>query len=120
MSIAGPKTRETLLGCVHNLDLSHEAFPFMAVGDAEVAGCPVRVFRISFSGEMAYEIATPAGYAESVWNAVLKAGDPFGIPPYGLEALILLRIEKGHVAGSELNGQTTAVDLGLGRMLKRR
>jgi sarcosine oxidase subunit alpha len=120
MSIAGPKTRETLLGCVRGLDLSNEAFPFMAVGDAEVAGCPVRVFRISFSGEMAYEIATPSGYAETVWNAVLKAGDAFGISPYGVEALSLLRIEKGHVAGAELNGQTTAADLGLARMLKRR
>ncbi len=120
MSVAGPKVRETLVACVHGLDLSNEAFPFMAVAEAEVAGCPVRVFRISFSGEMAYEIATPAGYAETVWSAVLQAGDAHGITPYGVEALGLLRIEKGHVAGSELNGQTTAADLGLGRMLKRR
>jgi sarcosine oxidase subunit alpha len=120
MSIAGPKAREMLLGCVRGLDLSNEAFPFMAVGDGTVANRPARVFRISFSGELAYEIATPAGYAETVWNAVMQAGEPFGITPYGVEALGLLRIEKGHAAGPELNGQTTADDLGLGRMLKKR
>ncbi len=120
MSIAGPKTRATISKIVEGLDLSNEAFPFMAVGDGSVRGCPVRVFRISFSGEMAYEIATPAGYAQTVWNAVLEAGEEFAIEPYGLEALGLLRIEKGHVAGSELNGQTTAIDLGLGKMVKKR
>lgn len=120
MSIAGPRARETLLQVVRGLDLSNQAFPFMAVGDAEVADCPVRVFRISFSGEMAYEVATPWGYGLGVWEAILQAGAAFGIQPYGVEALGLLRIEKGHVAGPELNGQTTAADLGLGRMLKPR
>ena len=120
MSVAGPQARATIAKIVDGLDLSNAAFPFMAVGDATVRGCPVRVFRISFSGEMAYEIATPAGYAEVVWTAVLEAGAEFGIEPYGVEALGLLRIEKGHVAGSELNGQTTAADLGLEKMLKKR
>jgi sarcosine oxidase subunit alpha len=120
MSIAGPKSRATIGKIVEGLDISNEAFPFMAVGDATVRGHPVRVFRISFSGEMAYEIATPAGYAERVWTAVMEAGSEFGIEPYGIEALGLLRIEKGHVAGSELNGQTTATDLGLGKMFKKR
>ena len=120
MSIAGPNARATIQKVVEGLDLSNEAFPFMAVGDATVKGCPVRVFRISFSGEMAYEIATPAGFAETVWQAVIDAGEAFRIEPYGLEALGLLRIEKGHVAGSELNGTTTASDLGLGKMIKKR
>jgi sarcosine oxidase subunit alpha len=120
MSIAGPKSRATIGKIVEGLDISNEAFPFMAVGDATVRGHPVRVFRISFSGEMAYEIATPAGYADRVWTAVMEAGSEFGIEPYGIEALGLLRIEKGHVAGSELNGQTTATDLGLGKMFKKR
>jgi sarcosine oxidase subunit alpha len=120
MSIAGPRARDTIAKVVEGLDLSNEAFPFMAVGDAAVRGCPVRVFRISFSGEMAYEIATPAGFAEKVWTAVLEAGEEFGIEPYGVEALGLLRIEKGHVTGAELNGQTTAVDVGLEKMLKKR
>ncbi|HEY3846843.1 MAG TPA: sarcosine oxidase subunit alpha family protein [Acetobacteraceae bacterium] len=120
MSVAGPRARDTLLQVIGGLDLSNEAFPFMAVGDAEVAGCPVRVFRISFSGELAYEVATPWGYGPAVWQAIVQAGASFGIQPYGVEALGLLRIEKGHVAGPELNGQTTAADLGLGRMLKPR
>ncbi|HEX5328042.1 MAG TPA: glycine cleavage T C-terminal barrel domain-containing protein, partial [Acetobacteraceae bacterium] len=119
-SMAGPRARDLLRCVVQGLDLSNGAFPFMAVGDAEIAGCPVRVFRISFSGELAYEIATPWGYGVSVWEAVLQAGAEFGIEPYGTEALGLLRIEKGHVAGPELNGQTTATDLGLGGMLKKR
>jgi sarcosine oxidase subunit alpha len=120
MSVAGPRARDVLRAAVQDLDLSNEAFPFMAVAEARVAGCPVRVFRISFSGELAYEIATPWGYGLAVWEAVMQAGAPFGIEPYGIEALSLLRIEKGHVAGPELNGQTTAADLGLGRMLKKR
>ncbi|MGE0715607.1 MAG: sarcosine oxidase subunit alpha family protein [Alphaproteobacteria bacterium] len=120
MSIAGPKARNTVARAVEGLDVGNAALPFMGVADATVAGCPVRVFRISFSGELAYEIATPAGYALTVWEAVLAAGREDGIEPYGVEALGLLRIEKGHVAGSELTGQTTARDLGLDRMAKKR
>ena len=119
MSVAGPYSRATLEKVITGLDLSNAAFPFMAVGEARLAGFPVRVFRISFSGELAYEIATPSAYGEAVWNAILAAGKEFGIVPYGLEALNLLRIEKGHPAGPELNGQTTAADLGMGRMLKK-
>ena len=119
MSVAGPRARDTLLNCVAGLDLSNSAFPFMATGAGEVDGCPVRVFRVSFSGELAYEIATPAGYGERVWRAIIEAGAAFGILPYGLEALSLLRVEKGHVAGPELNGQTTARDLGMEKMLKK-
>ncbi|MCK6452328.1 MAG: sarcosine oxidase subunit alpha family protein [Alphaproteobacteria bacterium] len=120
MSLAGPQARATLAKAVEGLDLDNAAFPFMGVGDAAIAGCPVRIFRISFSGELAYEVATPAGHAERVWEAVLAAGRAHGIAPYGVEALGLLRIEKGHVAGPELTGHTTARDLGLERMLKKR
>ncbi len=120
MSIAGPRARDVVAGVVQGIDISNEAFPFMAVADCLAAGVPARLFRISFSGELAYEIAMPAGYAAQVWQAVMAAGAPHGIEPYGVEALGLLRIEKGHVAGSEINGQTTAQDLGLGRMLKKK
>jgi len=120
MSVAGPRARDLLAGIVTGLDLGNDAFPFMAVGAGEVGGCPVRVARISFSGELAYELMTPAGFAETAWQAVIDAGAPFGLAPYGLEALNLLRIEKGHVAGAELNGQTTAADLGLARMMRKR
>jgi sarcosine oxidase subunit alpha len=91
----------------------------MAAGEATIAGIPVRVFRISFSGELAYEVAAPSGDGETVWEAIIAAGEEFGIVPYGLEAMGLMRIEKGHAAGPELNGQTTAADLGMGRMVKK-
>jgi heterotetrameric sarcosine oxidase alpha subunit len=120
IAIAGPRAREVVAGVIESVDLSNEAFPFMAVADCMAAGVPARLFRISFSGELAYEIAMPAGYAAHVWQAAMAAGATHGIEPYGVEALGLLRIEKGHVAGSELNGQTTAHDLGLGRMLKKK
>jgi sarcosine oxidase subunit alpha len=77
------------------------------------------VFRISFSGELAYELAVPAAHALRAWTAVLEAGRPLGLAPYGLDALNTLRIEKGHVTTAELNGNTTAADLGLGRLLKK-
>ncbi len=119
VAVAGPKSRETLAAAVDGLDLSNEVFPFMGVGEGKIAGVPVRLFRISFSGELAYEIAVPSGHAETVWEAILAAGKPFGIVPYGLEAMSLMRVEKGHAAGPELNGQTTAADLGMGRMMKK-
>src|SRR4029079_1188849 len=78
---------------------------------------PARIFRLSFSGELAYELAVPANRGDGVVRALMRAGQAFGAVAYGTEALGVLRIEKGHVAGNELNGQTTAADLGLGRMI---
>ncbi len=118
-AVAGPNAREVLRRLVDPAhDISNEAFPFMAVGEMTVGGgIAARLFRISFSGELAYELAVPARYGEAVARALLELGKPFGIRPYGLEALTVLRIEKGHAAGGELNGQTTAADLALGRMM---
>jgi methylglutamate dehydrogenase subunit C len=118
-ALAGPRSREVVTALVADLDLSREAFPFMAASTATIAGVAGRVFRISFSGELAYELAVPARHALAVWLAVLAAGAPFGIEPYGLDALNTLRIEKGHVTGAEMNGNTCAADLGFGRMLKQ-
>jgi glycine cleavage system aminomethyltransferase T len=93
-------------------------FPYLAAKDVTVlGGLTARLFRISFSGEHAYELAVPADYGTTAAQAVMKAGEEFGIAPYGTEALSIMRIEKGHVAGNELNGTTTAADLGLGRMM---
>jgi sarcosine oxidase subunit alpha len=118
-SIAGPRSRDVLRAVVDPAhDLSNEAFPHLAAGAVTVGGgIPARLFRISFSGELAYELAVPASYGEAAIRALMAAGAPFGIAPYGTEALSVLRIEKGHVAGAELNGQTTARDLGLQRMM---
>ncbi|HJS91482.1 MAG TPA: 2Fe-2S iron-sulfur cluster-binding protein [Steroidobacteraceae bacterium] len=118
LAVAGPRSRELIGSIVSELDLSNGAFPFMAAAPARIAGIAGRVFRISFSGELAYELAVPASEARKAWSALLEAGRPFGLVPYGLDALNTLRIEKGHVTGAELNGNTTADDLGFGRMLK--
>ena len=118
-ALAGPRARDVLRKVIEGLDIANDAFPFMAVGAARFAGVPGRLFRISFSGELAYEVAVPAAYALAVWERLLAAGEPFGIRPYGLDALNVLRIEKGHVTGGEINGGTTARDLGLAKMLKK-
>ena len=115
--ILGAPHRER--GLVDGLDLSNEAFPFMAAAETAVAGLPARVFRISFSGELAYEVAVPAADALSVWSALLESGGRFDLRPYGLDALNTLRIEKGHVTNAELNGNTSADDLGMQRLLKK-
>jgi sarcosine oxidase subunit alpha len=91
----------------------------MAASAAAIAGVAGRVFRISFSGELAYEIAVPSKHALTACSALLAAGKSCGIRPYGLDALNTLRIEKGHVTAAELNGNTTADDLGFQRMLKK-
>ncbi len=118
-AVAGPRAREVVACVVPELDLSNAAFPFMAVAEANIAGISGRLFRISFSGELAYELAVPARAGPAVWEAVLEAGKPFGLRPYGLDALNTLRIEKGHVTTAELNGNTSADDLGFQRMLKK-
>jgi sarcosine oxidase subunit alpha len=118
-AIAGPRAREVVAAVVPGLDVSNAALPFMAVAEAQIAGVSGRVFRISFSGELAYELAVPAAAARTAWEAAMEAGRPFGIRPYGLDALNTLRIEKGHVTTAELNGNTSADDLGFQRMLKK-
>jgi methylglutamate dehydrogenase subunit C len=118
-AVAGPRARAVVASLVGDLDLSSQAFPFMAVAAATIGGVSGRVFRISFSGELAYELAVPARAALRVWQAILEAGKPHGIRPYGLDALNTLRIEKGHVTTAELNGNTSAADLGFERMLKK-
>ncbi len=121
-AVAGPQARHLLQKIVDpQFDLSAEAFPFMACGAVTVCGStPARLFRISFSGELAYEIAVPARTGDAMIRALMDAGSEFDATPYGTEALGVLRIEKGHAAGNELNGQTTARNLGLGRMVSRK
>jgi sarcosine oxidase subunit alpha len=122
LSLAGPRSREVLRRVVDpQHDISNAAFPYMAAAEmTAIGGIRARLFRISFSGEVAYEIAVPAGYGDALVRRIIAAGREFAIAPYGTEALGVLRIEKGHVAGNEINGQTTAGDLGLGRMLSGR
>ena len=121
-AVAGPKSRALLQKIVDApFDLSNEAFPFMACAELTVCGgTPARLFRISFSGEMAFEIAVPTRYGNSMMGALMAAGEEFDAVPYGTEALGVMRIEKGHAAGNELNGQTTALNLGLGGFVSKK
>ena len=121
-AVAGPNSRALLQKIVDpEFDISNEAFPFMGCGEITVCGgTPARLFRISFSGELAYEIAVPTRYGDGLIREMMKAGEEFDVTPYGTEALGVMRIEKGHAAGNELSGQTTARDLGLGRMISKK
>jgi sarcosine oxidase subunit alpha len=118
-AIAGPRARDLLARMLDpGLDIANAAFPHTACAEATVCGgIGARVFRLSFSGELGYELAVPARYGEAAFRRLLERGADLGALPYGTEALSILRVEKGHVAGGELNGQTTAADLGLGRMV---
>jgi sarcosine oxidase subunit alpha len=117
MSVVGPKARQVLQQLVED-DISNEAFPFLAAKPVALkGGLKARLFRISFSGELAYELAVPAGFGEAVADQVMEAGQAHGISAYGVEALNVMRIEKGHVTHNEFDGRTTPDDVGLGRMM---
>ncbi|MEB8388229.1 sarcosine oxidase subunit alpha family protein [Rhodobacteraceae bacterium KMM 6894] len=121
-AVAGPNARKLLEKVVDadSQDMSNEGFPFMACGEVTVCGgTPARLFRISFSGELAYEIAVPARYGNSMMGVLMEAGREFNATPYGTEALGVMRIEKGHAAGNELDGRITAHNLGMGRMVSQ-
>ena len=118
LAVAGPKSRHLLERIVDGFDLSNDAFPFMACAELTVCGgLRARLFRISFSGELAYEIAVPARYGNALMERLIEVGADLGATPYGTEALGVLRIEKGHATANELTGQTTARMLGLERMV---
>ena len=118
MAVAGPKARATLQKICDRVELNDDSFPYLAAKEVSIlGGLTARLFRISFSGEHAYELSVPADYGNLAAKSLMHAGQEFGITPYGVEALSVMRIEKGHVAGGELNGTTTAADLGLGRMM---
>ena len=118
MALAGPDSRKVLAKAVDDGDVGNDSIPFMGYKEATIDGYPVRLFRITFSGERAYEIHVPSDYALAVWDAVIREGKEFDITTYGTEALSMLRIEKGHVVGSELDGRTIVADFGFAGMQK--
>ena len=120
MALSGPRAREVLRRVVDGMDVDDTAFPFLGVREGTIGGAPARILRISYSGELSYEIHVWASCGRAVWERLIEAGADLGITPYGTEAMGVLRIEKGHVAGPELDGRTTADDLGLGRLLSTR
>ena len=117
-AVAGPRSRDLLAAACDGAGVSDEALPFMGCIEATVAGAPVRIIRMTFSGERAYEVHCPADYGIHVWEALLAAGESFEVMPYGTEALGVLRIEKGHVVPNELDGRTIPADFGFDRMEK--
>jgi sarcosine oxidase subunit alpha len=116
VAVTGPRARELLAGLVDRA-LGDGDFPFMACGEAPVAGVMGRIFRISFSGELGFEVAVPARWGAALFDRLAGAAEALGGGPYGLEALNVLRIEKGFLTHAEMHGRTTAGDLGLGRMI---
>ncbi|BBK43194.1 sarcosine oxidase subunit alpha [Allostella vacuolata] len=121
VAIAGPAARRVLGQLMPDVDLSASAFPFMTFRDGVVAGLPARIARVSFSGELAFEVSVEGTLATALWDAVAEAGRPHGIEPYGTEAMHVLRAEKGYfMVGHETDGTVTPIDLGLERMVAKR
>jgi len=120
VALAGPNSRNLLSELFPDLDVSNENIPFMAYKESDLFGVPARIFRISFSGELAYEINVESGYGIFMWEKIMEIGKEMNIEPYGTEALSTLRIEMGHVAGSEIDGRVIASDLSLEGMLSKK
>lgn len=118
-AVAGPKSRELLNGLL-DAPIEGDAWPFMACGAVSVMGVEGRLFRISFSGEEAYELALPASYGDSLFRTLLSRAEALGGGAYGMEALNVLRIEKGFITHAEINGTVNAHDLGMKGMLSKK
>ena len=119
-AVAGPNSRKLLSKLFPNEDVSSEGLPFMGYREYKFFDTTARVFRISFSGELAYEVNVMSDFGEFMWNKIVETGQELGIQPYGTEALSTLRIEMGHVAGSEIDGRSISYDLALDGMLSQK
>jgi sarcosine oxidase, subunit alpha len=119
-AVVGPKSRAVLQKICTDVDFDDAAFPFMSWREGTVAGIKARIMRISFSGERSYEINVPSAHGLEVWEAIHKAGEPFGITPYGTETMHVLRAEKGFIiVGQDTDGSVTPIDLGMGGMIAK-
>ena len=119
-AIAGPKSRDVLQKLFPDLDVSNEGLPFMGYMEGNLFGVNAKIYRISFSGELAYEVNVESDNGNFMWEKIMKVGKEFNIQPYGTEALSTLRIEMGHVAGSELDGRTIPYDNSLEGMVSKK
>ncbi len=114
----GPRARDVVRSLAPDLDVDNAAFPFMTVREGMVAGLAARVCRVSFSGELAFEVNVPGWHGLALWEAVMAAGQPYGITSYGTQAMHVLRAEKGYIiVGQDTDGTVTPLDLGLGWMV---
>jgi sarcosine oxidase, subunit alpha len=114
IAVQGPKAREIIAPLVEGIDLSNEAFPHMSVAEGKICGVPTRLFRMSFTGELGFEINVPADYGKAVWEAVWERAEPMGACAYGTETMHVLRAEKGYIiVGQDTDGTVTPYDAGL-------
>ena len=120
VALAGPNSRNLLSKLFPETNVSNEELPFMGYKEADLFGVSARIFRISFSGELAYEINVESSYGMFMWEKIIELGKEMNIEPYGTEALSTLRIEMGHVAGSEIDGRVISSDLYLEGMLSKK
>lgn len=121
INVAGPKARDVLTAVGTNVDLAPEVFPHMQYRAGTVGGVPARIQRVSFTGELSYEVSVPWGYAAALWDAMMTAGQPHGIVPFGVEALMVMRVEKGFLhVGSDTDGTTYPQDLGFGPAISKK
>lgn len=121
VTLSGPHARELLARLDTGIDLSAHAFPHMTVREGRIGGVPARVMRVSFTGEIGYEVYVPAGFGDSLWRAALEAGADLGATPVGVEAWMILRTEKGFLhVGSDTDGTTSPLDVGFGALIERK
>jgi sarcosine oxidase subunit alpha len=119
--ICGPGARRLMEELSEDIPLDAEALPFMRMCEGLVAGLPARIFRISFSGEVSFEVNVPSRYGMALWNILITAGEKYGITPYGTETLHVLRAEKGYIiVGEETDGTVTPIDLGMKHMVSKK
>jgi sarcosine oxidase subunit alpha len=112
--VVGPRSRDVIRAVFGDVDVSNDEFPFMAWRDTAIDGVHVRLGRVSFSGELAYEVNVMGWYAAALWERLIEAGEPYGITPYGTETMHVLRAEKGYpIIGQDTDGTVTPQDLGM-------
>ncbi|MDB5488597.1 MAG: sarcosine oxidase, alpha subunit family [Reyranella sp.] len=120
IAVQGPRARDVIVPLVGGIDLDPKAFPHMSVRVGTICGVPCRLFRVSFTGELGFEINVPAGYGRAVWEAIHARGAEYGITPYGTETMHVLRAEKGFImVGQETDGTVSPDDLGLSGMISK-
>src|SRR5499427_1079124 len=121
IAVQGPKSRQVLAPLVEGIDLATQAFPHMSLRTGTICGLACRLFRVSFTGELGYEINVPADYGQAVWDALIESGEVLGITPYGTEAMHVLRAEKGFIiVGQETDGTVAPDDLGLAGLIGKK
>jgi sarcosine oxidase subunit alpha len=114
IAVQGPQARRVLETLVEGLDISAASLPHMSVAHGRICGVPMRLFRVSFSGELGFEVNVPADYGRAVWEAIYAAGRAYGMTPYGTETMHVLRAEKGYlIVGQDTDGTMTPDDAGL-------